>query len=162
MIMEQCNNVEDWLVGLVWGRPTPDSGNTPRESRKSNPRSSRHQSQHTKSVSGQTRFANVPPLPPSPIVHSPVAGSFSNMSSEKAQVIKSAIAREEEGDKAYDPERDGIEAPHRPFYLTHAVCIACAMVCRSTKHDFDVSDSISRYSLLLWSWLVLRVSGFSR
>ena len=43
-------------------------------------------------------------------------------------VIQSAIAREEEGDKAYDPERDGAEAPHRPFLLWHAGCIALAMV----------------------------------
>ena len=47
---------------------------------------------------------------------------------EKYDVFKSAIAREEEGDRAYDPERDGTEAPKRPFMLTHAVCIALAMV----------------------------------
>ena len=49
-------------------------------------------------------------------------------STEKFDVIKTAIAREEEGDKAYDPERDGTEAPKRPFKLTHAVCISLAMV----------------------------------
>ena len=49
-------------------------------------------------------------------------------SSEKFGVIQSAIAKEEEGDRAYDPEKDGKEAPLRPFMLTHAVCIALAMV----------------------------------
>lgn len=49
-------------------------------------------------------------------------------SGKKLEVIQSAIAREEEGDKAYDPERDGKEAPRRPFMLTHAVCISLAMV----------------------------------
>lgn len=143
-IIEQCNNVEDWLVALVWGRPTPDSGNTPRESRKSYARSSRHR--YTQSGTAQTRFTQMPPMPPSPVTHSPIAASFTNMSSEKAQVIRTAIAREEEGDKAYDPERDGLEAPHRPFYLTHAVCIACAMVRltfrSSTRNSVDSpSDS---------------------
>lgn len=47
---------------------------------------------------------------------------------EKFSVIQTAIAREEEGDQAYDAERDGTEAPKRPFYLTHAVMIALAMV----------------------------------
>lgn len=47
---------------------------------------------------------------------------------EKYEVIQQAIAKEEEGDRAYDPERDGEEVPVRPFFLTHAVCIALAMV----------------------------------
>ena len=47
---------------------------------------------------------------------------------EKYNVIQTAIAREEQGDQAYDPERDGTEAPKRPFYLTHAVMIALAVV----------------------------------
>ena len=49
-------------------------------------------------------------------------------SNEKFEVIQSAIAKEEEGDRGYDPERDGKEAPVRPFMLTHAVTIALAMV----------------------------------
>lgn len=47
---------------------------------------------------------------------------------EKFGVIQTAIAREEEGDRAFDLERDGAEAPKRPFYLTHAVMIALAVV----------------------------------
>lgn len=43
-------------------------------------------------------------------------------------VIQTAIAREEEGDKAYDPEKDGTEIPHRPLLLWHAGVIGLAMV----------------------------------
>lgn len=54
------------------------------------------------------------------LAHTPVP-------SEKFEVIKTAIAREEEGDQAYDPERDGAEAPKRPFLLTHAVMVSLAV-----------------------------------
>ena len=36
---------------------------------------------------------------------------------EQFEVIQTAIAREEEGEKAYDPEKDGTEIPHRPLLL---------------------------------------------
>ena len=49
-------------------------------------------------------------------------------SNQKLDAIQIAIAKEEEGDQAYDPEKDGKEAPTRKFMLTHAVCIAIAMV----------------------------------
>jgi hypothetical protein len=55
-------------------------------------------------------------------------GMQTPQSSEKFEVIQSAIAIEEEGDRAYDPEKDGKEAPQRQFMLTHAVCISLAMV----------------------------------
>jgi hypothetical protein len=69
-------------------------------------------------------------------VHPPELG-------EKFKVIQAAIAREDEGDRAYDAERDGTEAPKRPFYLVHAVMVALAMVlvvvvelsCVASKHS---------------------------
>ena len=56
------------------------------------------------------------------------SGFGTPVQSEKFEVIKTAIAREEEGDQAYDPERDGVEAPHRPFLLTHAFMVSLAMI----------------------------------
>ena len=47
---------------------------------------------------------------------------------EQFEVIQTAIAREEEGEKAYDPEKDGTEVPHRPLLLWHAGVIGLAMV----------------------------------
>lgn len=47
---------------------------------------------------------------------------------EQFEVIQTAIAREEEGEKAYDPEKDGTEIPHRPLLLWHAGVIGLAMV----------------------------------
>jgi len=47
---------------------------------------------------------------------------------EKIGVIQSAIEREEQGDKVFDPELEGQEAPKRPFLLTHAMIVGLAMI----------------------------------
>ena len=47
---------------------------------------------------------------------------------EKVGVIQAAIAKEEEGDRAFDPEKDGMEAPKRPFLLVHAITVGLAMI----------------------------------
>ncbi|KAL1616786.1 hypothetical protein SLS54_008178 [Diplodia seriata] len=47
---------------------------------------------------------------------------------EKRKVIDSAIEREDQGEKLFDPERDGLEVPKRPFLLTHAVIVGLAMI----------------------------------
>lgn len=76
------------------------------------------------------RSSQYPLAQPRPATYMPNMpfGMETPQSSEKFEVIQTAIAKEEEGDRAYDPEKDGKEAPVRPFMLTHAVCIACAMV----------------------------------
>ncbi|TKA53497.1 hypothetical protein B0A55_12355 [Friedmanniomyces simplex] len=133
-ILAQGSDIETWLVGLVWGSQLPRASNSPRAS----------------SPFGQRTSMNTPP----PLVQAystpsmvqaygtsgfvqpystPVPGFDPSAQSnpewnEKYDVIKSAIAREEEGDKAYDPEKDGTHAPKRPFLLVHAACIGSAMV----------------------------------
>lgn len=47
---------------------------------------------------------------------------------EKLQVVESALEKEDQGDRLFDPERDGLEVPKRPFLLTHAVVIGTAMI----------------------------------
>ncbi|KAK3679131.1 hypothetical protein LTR78_000691 [Recurvomyces mirabilis] len=113
-ILAQGTDIETWLVGLVWGQPAPQASASPRNSSPFGARTSMH-------------------APPDTMHGTPMAGftpsSYSDPAyNEKYDVIKSAIAREEEGDKAYDPERDGKEAPKRPFLLVHALCIGFAMV----------------------------------
>ena len=121
-ILAQGTDIETWLVGLVWGGHVPSSGSPQRSSSPFGNRMSMHSSYPHASLPPQvynTPMPGSPSFPPG--LHTP---EFN----EKYDVIKSAIAREEEGDKAYDPERDGTEAPQRPFCLTHAVCISLAMV----------------------------------
>ncbi|KAL1632429.1 hypothetical protein SLS56_003671 [Neofusicoccum ribis] len=48
--------------------------------------------------------------------------------SEKMRVVESALEKEDQGDRLFDPERDGLEVPKRPFLLTHSVIIGLAMI----------------------------------
>lgn len=123
-ILEQGTDVETRLVGLIWGSQMPSNPGTPRESGTFGNRA--------------TMLARSPmPVLPSP-THAGYMASrqtwqmnpYENptQSNEKLDAIQVAIAKEEEGDRAYDPEKDGKEAPTRKFMLTHAVCISFAMV----------------------------------
>jgi len=44
------------------------------------------------------------------------------------EVIENAIEREEKGDQAFDPEKDGAAPPKRQFLLVHAVLVGLAMI----------------------------------
>ncbi|EMC92654.1 hypothetical protein BAUCODRAFT_151069 [Baudoinia panamericana UAMH 10762] len=121
-ILVQGNDIETWLVGLVWGSQAPVVASPPRVASPFSQRS-----------------LNVSPPPPQPyptpipgFTPSPTGFRASSTGTpewnEKYDVIRTAIAREEMGDKAYDPERDGKEAPKRPLVLVHALCIGLAMV----------------------------------
>ena len=74
----------------------------------------------------QTPYSHTPPMPGIPVHHP--SGERSRVKNEKFDVIQTAIAREEEGDQAYDPEKDGVEAPQRQLLLTHAVMVSLAMI----------------------------------
>ena len=50
-----------------------------------------------------------------------------NSINEKLGAIETAIEKEEKGDRAFDPERDGMEAPKRPFLLVHALMVGLAV-----------------------------------
>jgi len=56
-------------------------------------------------------------------------GPIDAQTNEKIGVVESAIKWEEDGDKIYDPEKDGPGGPPpRPFLLTHSVIIALSVV----------------------------------
>lgn len=113
-ILAQGADIETWLIGLVWGAQIPQQPQV---------------SPRTSSPFGQRTMSTAPPQRPESVYPGFASSAESNPDfHEKYDVIKTAIAREEEGDKAYDPEKDGKEAPQRPFLLVHAACISLAMV----------------------------------
>ena len=118
-ILAQGSDVETWLVGLIWGGQVvaPESPNRSSFSRRASGRASQ--------LGLSSPFAHDSDIPRVPSLPS---GYQTPERKEKYDVIQTAIAREEEGDAAYDPERDGREAPKRPFLLTHAVMCGLAVI----------------------------------
>jgi len=47
---------------------------------------------------------------------------------EKLGAIQTAVEKEEQGALAFDPEKDGIDPPKRPFLLVHALLVGLAMI----------------------------------
>jgi hypothetical protein len=137
-ILAQGDDIETWLVGLVWGSQVPSAPGK----RSASPFGARiSMSSVDRGNIGNNNPKAHRSAQPSPQVSStPMYGTPSARSEEQHEVplppeyyekfgvIRQAIAREEEGDRAFDPERDGAVAPTRPFCLTHALCIALAMV----------------------------------
>ena len=134
-ILAQGNDIETWLVGLVWGSQVPQANSTPRSSSPFGQRTSM-QAPPPQVGQGYGPASMIQPYGTPAMAqpyNTPIPGFDPSAQSnpewnEKFDVIKTAIAREEEGDKAYDPEKDGTEAPKRPFLLVHAACIGLAMV----------------------------------
>jgi hypothetical protein len=56
------------------------------------------------------------------------SGSNEAALNEKLGAIHTAVEREEQGALAFDPERDGMEPPKRPFLLVHALLVGLAMI----------------------------------
>ena len=74
------------------------------------------------------RISNSPGNRHSPTGISGLSATGDPVTNEKISAIQTAIELEEQGDKVFDPEKDGDEAPPRPFLLTHAIIIGLAMV----------------------------------
>ena len=47
---------------------------------------------------------------------------------EKLNIIQTAVEKEELGDKVFDPEKDGQEAPKRRMLLNHAIIVGASLV----------------------------------
>ncbi|KAF1811332.1 hypothetical protein P152DRAFT_515290 [Eremomyces bilateralis CBS 781.70] len=109
-ILAHGTDVENRLLGIVWGEQvaTPDTQLSPYRTSLAPTRQSTLR-MHSGIPSGYH-------TPDDPII------------SEKVGVIQAAIKREEEGDQAFDPEKDGDAPPKRQMLLTHAVIIGLAMV----------------------------------
>ncbi|QIW95398.1 hypothetical protein AMS68_000916 [Peltaster fructicola] len=115
-ILQQGSDIETWLIGLVWGSqvpivPQPGTSAAGTPNRFSMAAGQMHPQDYSTPLTGF--------LP---------GTVFNEKQMEKFDVIKSAIAKEEEGDDAYDPEKDGTEVPPRKFLLLHASCVGLAMV----------------------------------
>ncbi|KAF1992476.1 hypothetical protein K402DRAFT_416135 [Aulographum hederae CBS 113979] len=104
-ILAHGTEVETRLLSLVWG----SNISTPMGM------GSYHNSQTNLAVMNQRQggYPNVP---------------LNAEMSEKMQAVHSAIEIEKQGDKIFDPEKDGEAPPPRPFLLTHACVVGLAMV----------------------------------
>jgi cellulose synthase/poly-beta-1,6-N-acetylglucosamine synthase-like glycosyltransferase len=56
------------------------------------------------------------------------SGKDDSQYDEKHKVIATAIEKEERGPDAFDPEKDGMAPPKRPFLLVHALLVGLAMI----------------------------------
>ncbi|KAK0664079.1 hypothetical protein DIS24_g683 [Lasiodiplodia hormozganensis] len=115
-IVTHGTDIEARLFGLVWEAqmPAPLMPAAPREIIASR---------------GSSVYPDEPQPPYFPTAAIVDSGaSTPRLLDEKRRVIDTALEREDQGDKFFDPERDGLEVPKRPFLLTHAVIVGLAMI----------------------------------
>lgn len=67
-----------------------------------------------------------PPVAQTPGGNSAISSSDPELT-EKMGIIAAAIEREENKDTHFDVEKEGAEAPERPFLLLHAAVVGVAM-----------------------------------
>ncbi|KAK7885195.1 hypothetical protein LTR67_010686 [Exophiala xenobiotica] len=109
--------VEDLLIGHLYGNQGL-AGYSPPPSTVS--RSTGHSRSNRSWDSRRTNTQIVPYLPQSALQDAVVQ--------EKINVIHNALEKEEQGDKVFDPEKEGQEAPRRKMLLNHAIMVGFAMI----------------------------------
>jgi hypothetical protein len=90
-----------------------------------------------------------------------VSTPIDSATNEKIGVIQSAIDREEQGDKAFDPEVEGQEAPKRPFLLTHAFIIGSAMILVVVVEMACIAKVCNR-GMVVDCWLIRVRAAYNR
>jgi cellulose synthase/poly-beta-1,6-N-acetylglucosamine synthase-like glycosyltransferase len=153
-IVAHGTDVEGRIVSHIWGAPIQ-------------PAPVHHNPYRFSSSGAQTPAAQTPGRDSSTIEarksyflemaapgYNPAHGSVMD---EKLGVIQAALEKEEQGDKAFDPENESQEAPKRPFMLIHAcmiglsiiLCIVVEMACVAKMlREVQYDGNYIRFALL--------------
>lgn len=144
-IMDHATDVEARLLTLIWGGPINSMAGGRKRSSVKNLWNGATQAlrKMSQSFMHQTRKISdsedslVSSDATASTLHGPVAqtpaymlgqGSYSGATmKEKFNIIETAIAKETRGADSFDPEKDGMLPPKRPFLLNHAVSVGIAM-----------------------------------
>lgn len=125
-IMDHAADVEMKLLSMLWGEQVPK--------RKTSiiPRFSQLTSGNFFSRKSWSNGSTAPRMPAKParayVLDDTTKEKMAvGVYDEKVAIIEAAINKETEGDKVFDPEKDGLAPPKRPFLLNHAISVAVAM-----------------------------------
>lgn len=115
VVITHGQDVEARLLGSIWGSGLPTSGPVRPTSNATPP--------------SIVRSNMTPPPHHGPLFPINTSGTATPAQmSEKISAIQIAIEREEQGDKIFDPEKEGAEPPKRKMHLMHAVTVGLAMI----------------------------------
>lgn len=110
-------DVEDMLIAHLWGNPKTKSRSISLSGSMEKIREPESaQMRDSRTLSAQI----LPYLPESALRDSAVV--------EKLNIIQTAVEREQQGDKIFDPEKESQEAPKRKMLLNHALLVGGAIV----------------------------------
>lgn len=115
-LLKRGSDVEDLIVTHLWGAPNSEEESPSFQHSFDAPRRPDIRLSDGRSLSEQL----VPYLKRNTLRDSAMM--------EKLDVIQTAIEKEQQGDKLFDPEKDGQEVPVRRFLLNHALLVGLALV----------------------------------
>lgn len=110
-------DIEDMIFSYLLGVPQMKGNSRSLRASSDSPRDVEFgRSRNSRTISTQL----LPYLPQSALQNSSVM--------EKLNIIQTAVEKEQQGDKAFDPEREGEEAPKRKMLLNHALVVGASIV----------------------------------
>ena len=123
-LLQRGGDLEDMIIAYLWGNQDSKSTKSRHQSRTHSRRSSFDQSRdfqierlrNSRALSTQL----LPYLPQSALKNTAVV--------EKLNIIQTAVEREELGEKVFDLEKEGQEAPKRKMLLNHALIVGASLV----------------------------------
>jgi hypothetical protein len=146
-LVKRAGYIEDLIVAHLWGGPAP-------EMPASSPRNSGFD---------PSKLADLKRLTSSRVLSTNM-GSFMSQTAlanesvvEKLNIIQTAVEKEEQGDRVFDIEKEGAEAPKRRFLLNHAIIVGLAialsvlveMMCIAQMlREMKLDGQVTRFALV--------------